>query len=77
MRYEADRYSYSVLTVCHMLHGSNCHSGDVLGDKAETELVDWLRRRAMNWSPSNAHLKAYENAVYSLVMATLAETGPR
>lgn len=68
---DADRFRYSVLDVCDVIHTTITGSGDGVGDAELGVLADWLVWRVTDgWQATSSfkavHWRAYDNAVRML-----------
>lgn len=70
-----DRYRFSLVDVCMLLHTSFVGTGDLLAPDCEERYRAWLRWRLVAWSPS-IFRSEFDEAVRALVVATLSEFDP-
>lgn len=68
-----NRYEMSVFLACAELHGHHTGSGHQLTDEQVATTLAWLNKRIKDWQPSKPTDKKYDDAVKSLIAATIQE----
>ncbi len=71
-----NRYEMSVFLACAELHGHITGTGPRLDAEVTHRLLDWLNERLLCWTTSKPAYEKYDEAVRSLIVATIQEAVP-
>ena len=63
----------TILETCESLHMSKTGASDPLPEEVRNQCVNYLRATLLQWHPSPSYTVDYDNAVKSLIQATLKE----
>lgn len=71
-----NRYEMSVFLACVEVHGHVARSGPHMSEAKLIDTTRWLSERLAAWAPSKPGREKYDDAVRSLIIATIQESVP-